>query len=246
MYSSSTSPIPISASSVGALGQDSANLNREEEAAAPSAEELNAARAQRFQRDERQASQPQEEASSTTCEAFDVKQVATWGSLIEQLQQDALEAELSKRLREGMNLHHQKCLRCLSMLVDCVVMWAKRSQAMHAAGRNWRAESCNLFQGQQLLDAIHETVNTFVSRLGPHQTYSAVEKKYDKLRPDDYPVWQSGGTATAATTTTAPQGASSPSNARQRKISSSTPQGSTAAGGVMPSSISTNSRRRRL
>lgn len=120
---------------------------------------------------------------------FDYKRVETWGVYIEQLDQEVTHEELYMELRNHFNLHETKGLRCLLKLLDCVVIWAERSQAYYVAGKDWRQEG-NLYQGQLLLDTLRATINEFVCRLGPYRVFHNQEMKRSNLRPDNYPQWK--------------------------------------------------------
>lgn len=121
--------------------------------------------------------------------SFNPHKVETWGQYIEVDDVEVTHGELYKKLRSEFNLYKTKGLRCLLKLLDCVVIWAERSQAYYAAGKDWKQEG-NLFQGQLLLDTLEDTISEFVSRLGPYQVFQNQEKKREKLRPADYPLWK--------------------------------------------------------
>lgn len=120
---------------------------------------------------------------------FDCTRVDTWGRYIEQPDQEFTHDELYLKLRNNLNLHESKGLRCLLKLLDCVVIWAERSQAYYVAGKDWQQEG-NLYQGQLLLDTLRDTIAEFVSRLGPYQVFHNQEAKRDNLRPESYPKWK--------------------------------------------------------
>lgn len=120
---------------------------------------------------------------------FDCTRVETWGAYIEQLDQEITHEELYKKLRTQYNLEETKGLRCLLKLLDCVVIWAERSQSYYVAGKDWKQEG-NLYQGQLLLDTLRDTINEFVSRLGPYQVFHNQESKTNNLRREDLPEWK--------------------------------------------------------
>lgn len=136
-----------------------------------------------------EAEQQEDIPNNSKKQPFDCTRVDTWGCYIEQPDQEVTHEQLYLKLRSKLNLHQSKGLRCLLKLLDCVVIWAERSQAYYVAGKNWQQEG-NLYQGQLLLDTLRDTIAEFVSRLGPYQVFHNQEAKRDNIRPDSYPQWK--------------------------------------------------------
>eukprot|EP00796_Vickermania_ingenoplastis_P012114 gene12114-8338_t len=132
---------------------------------------------------------PAAKAKAAAMDAFNAHRVETWATYIEVDHPDTIHTELLQKLQEAFGLYKNRGMRCLLKMLDCVVLWAERSQASYAAGRDWR-QAGNLYQGQLLLEALEDTMSEFVSRLGPYQVFQNQEKKREHLRPENYPQWK--------------------------------------------------------